>query len=251
MNKKTKVLSDHQLKGKKLIPPFFHALQGWEQHFNEVPYVNMVLPEIIWQAILNERYGVRDTADICLSFLKKVDNILGKSNTKFFCFLSNYESLNDTDVRKIKENCYQELKMIASALSAFVRVFPDCPIGVLFDTPVQSFSNQDVGECKRIINLLLEKVGKETTFSLANIIYYAFELGRLKVHKESSLLKLNSIHLYPTTEESKIVASTFRSTVNLFASQENFVVQKSFWRSYFWNRGHTIEPNKIENLYFD
>lgn len=248
MSKQKKILADHKLVNKKLKPPIMQGLPGWETHFIEVPYIDKVLPEIIWISILNDKHGVTTASDLTLNLLKAIDESFGEKSSTLFSFLSNFETLHDTQISHVKRKCLDELSYINDSLSSFYRVFPDCPLIALDQKGPGPIDSHDIEYIKQILDKLLDKVGKETTFSLSTVIYHAFELHRLTAFKDASILKLNKIHLYPTTEESKIIASTIRSTVNMFIGSEHFLVNDSKWSKYFWNRAHAIAPNNIDSL---
>ena len=59
MNKKPRVLSDHKRVGKKFIPPLIAELGP----ISEVRWINDLVPELVWLALLSERYGLEVGAD--------------------------------------------------------------------------------------------------------------------------------------------------------------------------------------------
>ncbi len=237
---------------KKLQPPFFHALPGWQKHFNEVPYLYKIFPEIIWQGFLNEKYGVRVASTITLKLLKIIQVARQFEEGYFFCFISNFELLTPNQIDEIKTNLFldADYKKINEALLPFIKVFPECPLSKLQYSSPPKYNDADLMYVKSIFTPMLNKLSKEATFTLASVIYYAFELDMLHVAKDSMLLKLNQIHHYPDTEESEQIASTLRATAN-FLVHENFLIKKSEWQKYFWNRAYKLEPYNIDNLYID
>ena len=48
-----KVLQDHKQRGKTLIPPVTHMLGP----LREVSWVKTILPELLWVALIQDRYG--------------------------------------------------------------------------------------------------------------------------------------------------------------------------------------------------
>ena len=93
MKHRKRVLSDHKLIGKKLKPPIFQAFKDWETNFQETSYLDYVLSEIIWQAILNNAYGLTIASNITLKFLKEIQNHKPANNLRLFSLISNYETL--------------------------------------------------------------------------------------------------------------------------------------------------------------
>jgi hypothetical protein len=249
--KKNPILSDHKLVQKKLQPPFFHAFQGWNTQFTETPYLYKVLPEILWQSFLNKKYGVYVASTITLELLKHIQTIRNVEDGKLFCFISNYETLTDNQTDKILGKLFlnENYKMLIEGILPFIRVFPECPLSKLIYNPLAEHTVKDIELVKEVLNQLLNKTSVHSTHMLSNIFYYIFEMGALKVKKDSPLLKLNEIEYYPDSEQSQITASAMRAGINPFVTGETFLKQNSEWQKYFWNQAYKLEPNNIDNLY--
>lgn len=247
-----KVLSDHKMVKKKLIPPMLQEKPGYDIKHIDVSYIDRVLPEIIWQAFLNDKLGVTKGSQISLELLKEIQSILGVDKCKLFCFISNFELLTKSQIDSLNSVLFlnEGFKEIKEAILPFIKVFPDCPLNVLYHEKIPKFNDDDLNYVKSIISSILDKTSVVSTHSLSNTFYYAFQLERIKVHKESSLLKLQEIQFYPDTEISLMVAGSLRASINMFFRDE-FIIADGKWRNYFWNRAHQIEPNNINNLYFE
>lgn len=245
-------MSDHILVKKKLEPPFFHSLSGWKTTFIETPYLYKVLPEIVWQGFLNEKYGVPVASDITLKLLNIIQSVIPPETAKLFGLISNFELLTEKETDKILGVLFMDsdyLK-IRDALLPFMRMFPECPLKVLFYNPFSEPTEEDLVYVKSVIKSLLNKTSKEATFVLANIIYYALQMDILKVNPSSKLLKLKQIEFYPDTEDSQIIASLLRSSINIFIQNPLFIDVSEKWQKYFWNQAYKLEPYNIDNLYF-
>jgi hypothetical protein len=249
---KKKILSDHKLVKKKLQPPFFHSFPGWKTQFNEVPYLYKVLPELVWQVFLNDKYGVPVASSITLKLLEIIRIARHEEKGKLFCMISNFELLTEKEIDKVLAKLFldNDYKKIIDAILPFMRMFPDCPLKVLLYNPLSKPTKEDLVYVKSVIQLLLDKTSKEATFVLANAIYYAFQMDVLKVHADSKLLNLNQIEFYPDTEESQIIASSLRASINLFVQDGVFIKVSNNWQNYFWNQAYKLEPHNIDNLYF-
>jgi hypothetical protein len=57
-----RILANHKQVGKRFIPPFVATLGP----LSEVRWVDDVLPELLWLALLNHQHGWKDGADLCL-----------------------------------------------------------------------------------------------------------------------------------------------------------------------------------------
>ncbi len=247
--RKNKILKDHKLVGKKLLPPFLHSFPG---QFNESPYLNKVLPEIIWQGFLIEKFGVPVASSITLKLLEEIQSARNFEKSKLFCFISNFELLSQNQIDRILGKLFldSDYKKIIEAILPFIRTFPECPLRALLYNPIAECNDEDITHVKSIIKPLLDKSSKEATFVLANTIYFAFQMDILKVPEDSKLLNLNQIEFYPDNEESKIIASLLRASINIFVQQDIFIEVSEKWQKYFWNQAYKREPHNIDNLYF-
>lgn len=253
MESKKKILADHKLIKKKLEPPFFHSLPEWKTQFNEVPYLYKILPELVWQGFLNEKYGVPVASTITMKLLNVIHLARNSEKRKLLCLISNFELLTPKEIDKVFGKLFldSDYKKIVEAILPFMRMFPECPLKVLLYNPITEPTAEDISHVKSVIKPLLNKTSKEAIFALANVIYYAFQMDILKVHADSKLLNLKQIEFYPDTEESQLVASSLRASINMFVQNGAFIEVSEKWQTYFWNQAYKLEPFNIDNLYFD
>lgn len=253
MAKKNSILSDHKLINKKLEPPFFHSLPGWKTTHIEIPYLYKVLPELIWQGFLIDKYGVQVASNITLKLLEIINASRNYEKGKLFCMISNFELLTEKQINNIFAKLFldSDYKKIVDAILPFMRLFPDCPLKVLLYNPITDPTEEDILYVKSVLKPLLNKTTREATFVLSNAIYFAFQMDVLKVNADSKLLNLNQIEFYPDTEESQVIASLLRASINMFVQSGPFIEVSDKWQNYFWNQAYKIEPNNIENLYFE
>ena len=93
--------------------------------------------------------------------------------------------------------------------------------------------------------LLVDKTSTESTFLLANSLYFLMINGKMKVTKDSLLAKLPLIQDYPNSEISKMIASAVRATSNLMFNKPIIERKNNTWVNYFWNRGLELEACEI------
>lgn len=249
MKDKSKILSDHKQVGKKLLPPFLHSFPG---QFNESPYLYKVLPEIIWQGFLNDKYGIKNSVEITMYLLNTISEATNLDKGKLCCFISNFETLDEKQIDKILSRFFlnYNYKKLVEAITPFINVFPECPLNKILYNAIPEYSENDLQYVKNITSKLLNKTSKEATLILANTIYCANQMGVLHVTKDSCFLHMDEVINYPDTEESKKIASFLRASINPFVGNDTFVFQNSYWSKYFWNRAYKLEPFNIDNLYF-
>lgn len=244
---KKQVLSDHKKIGKRFLPP----LLGYRELFQEVGWLDWSLPELLWLAILNERYGLETGADLAVSMAKEVEKVYDREIKKWFAPISIFNLLNHEQ----KTNILRALKLsnklepLKQALSSFISLYPKCPLNFLFENILPHIDNFSVEmeKFKNLLSRLYDKTTIEATHMQANAIYIAFVTDKLKVFKGSSLANLPEIQRYPHTEESKKVAASIRSTINGFIGTD--CDKTSEWPRYFWNRGLELEPCDFQSIF--
>ncbi len=166
--------------------------------------------------------------------------------------ISNFTLLEEKEVDSILGTLFldSDYKKILDALLPFIRVFPECPLKVLFYNSVSESTEEDLTYVKSVIRPLLDKTTKESTLVLSNAIYYTIQMGFLAIGANNKLANLNQIKFYPDTEESQMVASSVRASINIFVKNDNFIKVDKSWQTYFWNQAYRFEPYNIDSLYF-
>jgi len=231
-----KILTDHKKKGKKLIPPLA------EFNIGDYSYVTEGIPQIIWLALLNKHYGIREGTDLALKFAKLIDDLKIKKDVPYY--LSWFTNISVNDCINIKKKLI-EIKVYDKmnfALSPLLNIYPDCPLNDIFSSEI--YTEDDILTIKEVLISLYQKRGKESTFALGSVIYLMCMCKKLRLIKNSPLSDLPELIDYPSTEKSKIIASSIRATTNILLSS-NSIENSSEWVAYFWNRGLEIEPNII------
>ncbi|HCC25071.1 MAG TPA: hypothetical protein DEP85_06150, partial [Holosporales bacterium] len=99
-------------------------------------------------------------------------------------------------------------------------------------------------EMKEALALIYDKTSRETTFVQANGIYIAFVTGILQVAKGIGLENFPEIEKYPSTVESRKIASFVRASINGFIGMMPCETS-SQWQTYFWNRGLEIDKCEV------
>jgi len=237
MNKQ--VLSDHRKVGRKYIPPFIDKLGS---RFKETSWVKLSLPELIWIALINYRYGHKYGADLSLSLAKATKEASGK--IEWYAPISSFSSLTKAQKDKILEILQKEGKLsrIASGLFSLNYYYPKSPLNFLERTQLQE-SEAHLSEIKNVLTSHYDKMSIEATFTQANAIYICFVLGKLQVTSKSSLANFPEIENYPNTDESKKIAASIRASINGFIGLD-IGSKITNWSDYFWNRGLEIDNCK-------
>jgi hypothetical protein len=237
-----KVLQDHLRIGKKLIPPLLS-----HGSFQDVSWVDFMIPELIWIALLNREYGKQRGAEITRLYIKTLIEQFPKNKLNFG-FLSTLEQLNSTELGTLHGELdrIKILPYLKSSYLGFIQIYPMCPLKFVFKDQTLT-SNIDEGylsEFKILLKILYDKTSIESTFTIGNLVYSLIVNGILHITENSSMTRLPELKDYPKTDISKMIASANRATIN-FMFGDDIYQKNNDWVPYFWNRGIEIENCKI------
>ena len=98
-SKRQRVLADHQLKGKVFLPPFLAKIGKLEP----IRWIDDILPELLWIALLFEQYGESRAVDIVVRCAQHINGIVAPPKAKSFAFISDYFGINEDKAAKIRE----------------------------------------------------------------------------------------------------------------------------------------------------
>ncbi len=86
------VLSDHKRVGKRFIPPFVAELGA----LNEVSWRTDIIPELLWLALLNDKHGLRDGAELGRQVAVAAKGAYNSEPLVWFAATSAYSLLDGT-----------------------------------------------------------------------------------------------------------------------------------------------------------
>ena len=233
------VLSDHKRVGKRFIPPFIHRLGGLQ----EVKWIDIPLPELLWLALLNHRHGLMRGAELAVEAARAAAAAVGPAEKKvWFGPISVYAKLSRKQQRAVVTTLKSggHLDDLKIALGVLVALYPECPLAFLFEGELPQGERLDhLSQLKVILEGLFDKTTKAATLTQANAMYIAFATDMLVVSRETSLANFPAVADYPHTEEAKRVGASVRASIIAFfgMSYDN----SSSWPRYFWNRGLEID----------
>jgi len=233
---KSKIFSDHQKIGKTLIPP----LRQYIGDNSTVSWVDQILPELIWMAIIIESLGVKRGVEIGASIAKSANTILPK---EFFSFASSFDLLDSEQKKKLiqllkHENCLDELR---SSLKSFLQLYPECPLKFLGDNSEQSIEIQTVIDFKQILAKYFNRRAQPAMIIQANVVYFIGICGKLHFSSKVQVPNLEAIVSDFDSDESKGACARVRAFVNGFMGTSSEKIS-DHWPRYFWNRGIEIDP---------
>ncbi len=235
------VLSDHKRVGKRFIPPFIHKLG----RLQEVKWVDVPLPELLWLALLNHRHGLRRGAELAAAVARTTAAAVGPTEKKvWFGPISAYRTLSGEQRQAVVTTLRSgsHLDDLKIALGALVALYPECPLSFLFEGGLPQGERADhLSQLKVVLADLFDKTTKAATLTQANAIYIAFVMDMLVIAApETPFANFPAVADYPHTEEAKRVGAAVRASINGFFGMS--YDDSSSWPGYFWNRGLEIDP---------
>ena len=78
-NQRKKILKDHKKVGTRLVPPLLTAIGE-----SDYSYVEKGIPQIIWIALLNKKFGIKKGTSISLEFVKVIDKLEIKKEVPYY-----------------------------------------------------------------------------------------------------------------------------------------------------------------------
>jgi len=246
MSKRNKVLTDHQRRGKKFIPPFTHMLGPMK----EVSWVKTIFPELLWIAFVQHRYGHRRGVELITSIARTARNIFSGIQDKIFGAISEYSELSESQWEKLRLSLATsgDLFLAQKALKPLINYYPECPFRQIFSEEFIEANPDDLKILKQIVTSLYQRDDREPMMVQATYVWLAFDSGMLKVSEGLALAKFPEIENYPNTELSKKVGSSVRATLNgIFGGIGPHYSDNYTWPKYFWNRGLIIDQCELNN----
>lgn len=235
-----KVLDDHKQLGKRFIPPLAQI-----PNLSEISWRKDIVPNYLWIALLNQKYGHARAAELCVEIAKIAVQIAGKGNFKgWFSAISSYSIFDGSQLSQFISSLEEKkiTEYFQNSLKELVYYYPDCPLRFLFSRDKNSLTeNPDwLKSFKELLANLIDRTSLEATFVQADAVYIGFITNLLKVSDKTALADFPEIEKYPQTEKSKMVASGIRAMINSLGGFEIKDAEYK-WADYFWNRGLEIE----------
>ena len=197
----------------------------------EIPYRRLVLPELVWMAVLNDRLGTADGTKAAMNVAQFAAAIEPKGQ---YGLVSSY--LPFTREQMLHIGNQRDAIPAVEALLGFFSLYPECPLAALADEKqIEQPTEATIAWFSDLLVELFDNESKPAVSMQANAIYIAFVTDRLKVFRGLALANFPEIENYPETDESRRIASSIRATLNLFLMWS--VETSDRWPRYFWNRG--------------
>ncbi len=245
MKKKKQILQGHKKIGKRFIPPM---LQIPKMNFN-VTYVNDILPELVWIALLNELFGYIPSARIQQEIFVTAKDIQNQEIPQNFALISSYSTFTQEQKLALTESLNKKgiLGKVQNAIAPLVLLYDECPIK-FFGPPENVYNKSElIDRLKVCLKKALNKYETPGIALYASMLLYRFVTKAIMLNSTIDLPDINSIFNSPDSEEAKRAAGFVRSS----AMAEFAMLQLTFtWSKYFWNHNFHLsacEVNVKEN----
>lgn len=238
MNKREPILANHKKNKSKLITPFNAAFS-----LHEMSWVNTMIPELLWIALIQEKYGLERGVEIVTSFTRDIRASEPSRNGVIWAAAGKYASICRGELRAIVQaNGEAYTNELHTALLPLATWYPSCPLSALFPDDLPVAHPEGLAHLKAVVANLFERSAQEAVFVQAIAIWIAFDSGRFKVAPHLALADFPQIEKYPNTERSKKIAGSIRATLNVMFGDTELLASGTDWPITFWNRGIEIDP---------
>jgi hypothetical protein len=235
-----KILTDYKQQGKTFIPPFIHKLGPLQ----EIAWVETMIPELVWIALIQEHYGHPKGVSLITSMTRIARKCAPSEKMRIFATISSFREMTSHEQLGLQSElgASGELFEIQKSLTPLVVFYPECPLRFLFSTipSLTDEGNKHLENFKTLVAGLYEKTSRNTMMVQATAVWLAFDSGVLKVFEGLSLANFPEIEKYPNTELSQRVAGSIRATVPMIFTEHQYPASSN-WPRYFWNRGFEID----------
>jgi hypothetical protein len=191
MTPRTPVLGDHKQVRSRLVTPF-NALLG---PIRDVSWVNTMIPELLWLALLHDLVGDHRAVEIVTAFSRDVRATSPDNDRRIWAAAGKFESLPPGVLPALLagkgESYADELHAAVMPLAAW---YPALPLNALFDTDLADAQAPMLAHVKAIVTQLFDRSSRLATMVQASALWLAFDADRLKVAAGLSLAQFPRIN---------------------------------------------------------
>lgn len=244
MSQRTPVLGDHKRVRSKLITPFNDKLGP----MRDVSWINTMIPELLWIALLHGAYGHHVAVQIVTAFTRALRAHSAGYSDKVWVAAGKFSEIPQEALREIVVGMgTNHGDALLSALKPLAACYPTNPFNNIYNEPFPAATPEKLDTLSRVVAGLYDRSDRDTMMVQATAIWVAFDSGRLKVNSDLALASFPRIEEYPTTELSRRVGGSIRSTLNLMFGESQFMASDGRWPVDFWNQGLLLQPCEFKN----
>ena len=234
MSGRTRVLGDHKRVKSKLITPFNDLLGPTR----DVSWINTMMPELLWIALLHDAHGDRCAVEIVTRFTRAARAYASAfSNTVFAAagkFSEFPEGALPTIMAGLDIDCANAMRTALAPLAAW---YPAHPLNAIHALPTPDPDRAMLEYLRRVVSRMYARSDRATMMPQATAIWLAFDSGRFKVSPDISLADFPKIEEYPMTELSQRIGASIRASLNQMFGEGQMMASDGRWPVAFWNHG--------------
>ena len=234
-----RVLLGHRKKGKRFIPPILDQMP-----VSETNWIDDIVPELVWIALLIHAFGVQRGTAVALS-IAKAAAVCDQTANRAFAAIGDYAELsaNQKQCVRLALNSEGALGKARLGLESLIYYYAEFPLAFLAnpDDLNEVPSRSTLDDLREAIDNIIDRQGHAGTFAQATAVYIYFVNNQLTVSPGLSLANLPAIEEYPRTDESRRVAASVRSAVSFLFKRDT----SSDWRNSFWTQGRSLSSCEL------
>jgi hypothetical protein len=236
-DKRKPVLGDHKRVKSKLVTPFNDAFGS----MREVSWINMMIPELLWIALVQKSWGPRRGVEIITAFTRDVRASDSTRDRTIWAAAGKFAALPGGVLTGIVEGRpYRD--DLCAPLAPLHAHYPEHPMHELVSADTETSWSQGLGTLKKVVDELFDRASTSATMVQATATWLAFDAERLKVSPGLALADFPRIEDYPKTDQSQRIAASIRATLNQMFGEFDLMASGTSWPIAFWNRGLELEP---------
>lgn len=210
-----------------------------------------ILPEMIWIAIINEKFGTKRAVEIISSFIIDAFSIKSWDHPIDFSFISSFSLFTDEEKKaltnKISGADYKS--DLINGLEIFCSTYHDNPLSFLFTATNTKSTEYSIIILKKVIVENIERRSHGAMITQSISYFSINKAGKVHYPKNFQHPDLNSIVNDFESDKAKESVGIIRMRIG----SSYMLCSKHFgkdWAIHFWNQGQKIET-PILNLFSD
>jgi hypothetical protein len=239
MSTRKPVLADHRRVKSRLVTPFNDAFGS----LHEVSWVNTMIPELLWIALVQEQFGPHRGVEIITAFTRDVRASQADRASTIWAAAGKFDAIPRDELLILMETKGGGYAAdLCAALRPLAAWYPAHPLNTIYEPPEPVSSRADLDHLKAVVAGLFDRSSWAATMTQATAIWLAFDAERLTVAPSLALAQFPKIQDYPKSELSQKIAASIRAALNSFFGETGLMASGSTWPVTFWNQGLKLEP---------
>jgi hypothetical protein len=213
MSPQKPIFGDHKRIKSKLVTPFNDQLGP----MREVSWINTMIPELLWIALLQNAYGPHRCVEILTAFTRDLRGSSPERADTVWAAAGKFSIVPTAELQTLaNENEAKYGRELRVALRPIAALYPTHPLNNIFLFEDLTPKPHDIELVKKVIVEMYDRSSWGATMIQAHAVWLAFDLGRLVVSPDVSLARFPEIDQYPHTDLSQRIAGAIRASLNQF-----------------------------------